>query len=58
MKAEITKASNSLDIEFREFETMQDLIDFVKEIKTEIIIDPVKPKNADIGICIYDDYIE
>ena len=58
MKAIIAKASDWDYVEKREFNTLDELLEWKKEIGEDIIIADSRLDDYDYYITIYDDYIE
>ena len=57
MKVKITYADYS-EPRFKELETLEELIYLTKEENNDIIIQQNKPKDADIEVIVYNDYLE
>jgi len=57
MKVKITYADHS-EPRFKEINTLEDLTYLTKEENEDIIIQQDKPKDADLGVIVYNDYLE
>ena len=57
MKIKITYADYS-EPRFKEINTLDELIYLMKEENKAIIIQNVAPKDADIEVTVYNDYLE
>jgi len=57
MKVKITYANYS-EPRFKELDTLEELIYLTKEENNDIIIQQDKPKDADIEVIVYNDYLE
>ncbi len=57
MKVKITYANNGVS-RFKYINTLDDLIYLTKEEDEDVIILQDRPMDADLGVIIYNDYIE
>lgn len=57
MKVKITYADYS-ETRFKEINTLDELLYLTKEENYDIIIQQDKPKDADLEVIVYNDYLE
>ena len=57
MKVKITYADYS-EPRFKEIKTLDELLYLTKEEDNDIIIQQQKPKDADLKVIVYNDYLE